>query len=298
MCDGRQMHLPLFAHAPVEDAGAETALVDATHERLLRGEALVVKPRHGANSRHVFMWTEPMADRSVIAEGVRAALTGHDESWARECWQLSQVPKGALLQPLYAITVPLRPDAGPKVVGGTLNTHPQLLWVTRAGCVQLWDLPDLQERGHNRCRQLERLYGRALPQEVLCLLRQVLRRDWQMIRGTSEKVTRSAGLDELRVDWLLGDEFWGSRIGELTYMGAGSRVTPPLSRRLARAYAAGHLVRLGRVSIELDAEGHNNSDALWPTDELRPDRTRRYQTLYCIHITVVVIEYSHTLTIV
>ncbi|CAK0837196.1 unnamed protein product [Prorocentrum cordatum] len=185
-----------------------------------------------------------------------------------------------------------------EVVGGTLNTHPQLLWVTRAGCVQLWDLPDLQERGHNRCRQLERLYGRALPQEVLCLLRQVLRRDWQMIRGTSEKVTRSAGLDELRVDWLLGDEFWGSRIGELTYMGAGSRVTPPLSRRLARAYAAGHLVRLGRVSIELDAEGHNNSDALWPTDELRPDRTRRYQTLYCIHITVVVIEYSHTLTIV
>merc|ERR1711933_450085 len=60
---------------------------------------------------------------------------------------------------------------------------------------------------------------------------------------------RAVGLDELRVDWLLGDPRWGSRIGELTYMGAGSRVTPPLSRRLSMAYAAGHLCRLGLLTI-------------------------------------------------
>lgn len=65
---------------------------------------------------------------------------------------------------------------------------------------------------------------------------------------------------------------WGPRIGELTYMGAGSaflhpwnsvefclfrmvssagsRVTPPLAMRLARAFAAGHLLRKGQMHLE------------------------------------------------
>merc|ERR1711933_184174 len=97
---------------------------------------------------------------------------------------------------------------------------------------------------------------------------------------------RAVGLDELRVDWLLGDPRWGSRIGELTYMGAGSRVTPPISRRLSRAYAAGHLCRLGlltirRVECDIDlqvaADSHPPS-CLWPVgvlDTARQGHARR-----------------------
>merc|ERR1712232_463004 len=139
-----------------------------------------------------------------------------------------------------------------EVVGGTLNTHPQVLWVTRDGAVQVWQLSDLQARGHVRCHKLDRRFGQCLPDGILELLCSVLRRDWWHIRSSSERLSRTAQLDGLRVDWLLGDERWGARIGELTYMGAGSRVTPPISKRLTRAYAAGHLLRLGLLEIVFD----------------------------------------------
>ena len=51
------------------------------------------------------------------------------------------------------------------------------------------------------------------------------------------------GLDELRVDWLLGDPVWGPRIGELTYMGTMALDVFPVSWRLAKAFAAAHLSR-------------------------------------------------------
>eukprot|EP00928_Gymnodinium_smaydae_P045482 TRINITY_DN30314_c0_g1_i1.p1 TRINITY_DN30314_c0_g1~~TRINITY_DN30314_c0_g1_i1.p1 ORF type:complete len:513 (-),score=92.31 TRINITY_DN30314_c0_g1_i1:67-1515(-) len=283
---GEQLHLPIFAHALAGNADEERALCDAALRCRRQSEAIVVKPRHGANSRHISLWPQPadVPEEEILA-GVRVALAGHDLSWEKECWQLSQVPKGALLQPLYEVAVPSR--EGPRsaaaplelkvqvlfgeVVGGTLNTHPQVLWVTREGWIQLWELSDLQARGHVRCHTLDRRYGHSLPEGVLELLRSSLRSDWARIRAGSERLCRAAGLDELRVDWLLGDERWGSRIGELTYMGAGSRVTPPLSKRLARAFAAAHLHRLGLLELQFsfpDDGGSATSASLWP----RPDQ--------------------------
>eukprot|EP00929_Paragymnodinium_shiwhaense_P118311 TRINITY_DN9024_c0_g1_i3.p1 TRINITY_DN9024_c0_g1~~TRINITY_DN9024_c0_g1_i3.p1 ORF type:complete len:424 (-),score=102.23 TRINITY_DN9024_c0_g1_i3:168-1439(-) len=247
------LHLPIYAHAAAGDAAdAQRALAEAAAACVARGEKFVIKPRHGANSCCVFMCEEPEeATAEAIAEGVRMALRGTDPSWQKECWQLSQVPKGALVQPMYAIAVPRRADGGPKsrsaplelkvqvlfgkVVGGTLNTHPQVLWVTADGAIQQWQTTDLQAAGHVRCSHLDRVYGLCAPDGAIQTLQDALRSDWHHIRYCSEEMVKQAHLDELRVDWLLGDGKWGSRIGELTYMGAGSRLTPAISRRLARA---------------------------------------------------------------
>eukprot|EP00438_Fugacium_kawagutii_P024556 Skav223336 [mRNA] locus=scaffold200:171327:189182:+ [translate_table: standard] len=50
--------------------------------------------------------------------------------------------------------------------------------------------------------------------EILQLLLRTLAHGWPMIREISQDVARD--LDELRVDWLLGDDVWGPRIGEDT----------------------------------------------------------------------------------
>eukprot|EP00927_Polykrikos_kofoidii_P077353 TRINITY_DN74299_c0_g1_i1.p1 TRINITY_DN74299_c0_g1~~TRINITY_DN74299_c0_g1_i1.p1 ORF type:complete len:543 (+),score=48.94 TRINITY_DN74299_c0_g1_i1:81-1631(+) len=266
LCDGRAVHLPIYAWALAGDEEAERRVVEAAVHCIERAEPFVVKPRHGANSQHVFMWTDPSeADEIAVAACVKDAITSTDPSWNRECWQLSQVPRGVVLQPMYAIAVPKREESGPKnraaplelkvqvlfglVVGGTLNTHPQSLWVTSEGAIQVWKSADLRARGHVRCHTLDRIYGQVLPIGALEILQRVLRTDWPHIRETSERISCGAGLDELRVDWLLGDSHWGARIGELSYMGAGSRVTPAISRRLTRAFAAAHLSRIGLLEL-------------------------------------------------
>ena len=125
-------------------------------------------------------------------------------------------------------------------VGGCLHSHPMALWVLSSGAVQLWDpnLPGLLKKGHG--------VWEPLPHAILETLLRSLSEDWEAIRGDSERLAQEIGLDELRVDWLLGDGHWGPRIGELTYMGTLALDIWPVSWRLARAFAAGHLSRLGR----------------------------------------------------
>eukprot|EP00434_Breviolum_minutum_P037243 symbB.v1.2.033017.t2/scaffold4043.1/size45695/6 len=273
LLDSEPLHLPLLAHALADDPLSvdkmqqtlmelwECSMCECARENM----PVVVKPRHGANSCFVFLWPSPGdIDKEQLLQSTKAAMSGEDRSWEKECWQLSQVPRGAVLQPMYSIAVDRqtgpRSRAAPmelkvqvlfgRVVGATLNTHPQPLWVAWNGVLQMWDSQELVARGQVRCKSLDRCYGRSLPPELLSGLQDVLTSKWIFIRDNSERLCRSAGLDELRVDWLLGDAKWGPRIGELTYMGAGSRVTPPLAMRLARAFAAAHLLRLGKMHIE------------------------------------------------
>ena len=84
---------------------------------------------------------------------------------------------------------------------GELMAHADALWITRTGAILHWCNDDL-------------------PPGALELLCAALRQDWPRIRTVSERLVRRAGVDELRVDWLLGDDHWGARVGELTYMGA------------------------------------------------------------------------------
>ena len=39
----------------------------------------------------------------AVCESIDAALNGEDPSWKKESWNQNAVPKGALLQPLYAL---------------------------------------------------------------------------------------------------------------------------------------------------------------------------------------------------
>mmetsp|Transcript_27708 Transcript_27708/g.50853 ORF Transcript_27708/g.50853 Transcript_27708/m.50853 type:complete len:489 (-) Transcript_27708:74-1540(-) len=283
---GRELHLPLYAHALAGDAVAEDALRAAALDRVQQREPVVIKPRHGANSRHVFLWSDPATvTEEEVSASVQAALTGTDASWERECWQLSQVPKGAVLQPMYAMAVPKGPSPKrgaiapielkvqvlfSKVVGATLNTHPQLLWVMRSGSIQLWQEDDLRTaQKMERNRKLDQRYGRELPAGMLERLQEILGSHWGFICESSEKLACAAGLDEIRVDWLVGDECWGPRIGELTYMGAGARLLRVLSVRLARAYAAGHLCRKGQLILK-GAQVRSESDIDTPQCQERP----------------------------
>ena len=187
-------------------------------------------------------------------ESIDLALNSSDPSWKRESWNQNAVPRGALLQPLYTVMADYVACATGKllkplelkvqvlfgvVVGACLNSHPMALWVLSSGAVQMWDpsLPGLLKKGHG--------IFEPLPPACLDVLLQCLSGSWEAIRCESEQLAQRVGLDELRVDWLLGDRSWGPRIGELTYMGTLALDVWPVSWRLARAFAAGHLSRLG-----------------------------------------------------
>lgn len=264
LLDCEPLHLPLLAHAAADDPVGLEKMKQTLLECARENQPIVIKPRHGANSCFIFLWSSPEETKEEeLFQSIEAALVGEDRSWEKECWQLSQVPRGAVLQPMYSIAVDRqtgpRSRAAPmelkvqvlfgRLVGATLNTHPQPLWVAWNGVIQMWDSQDLVARGQVRCKSLDRCYGRSLPPQLLVGLQEALASSWFFIRDASERLCQAAGLDELRVDWLLGDAKWGPRIGELTYMGAGSRVTPPLAMRLARAFAAGHLLRKGQMHL-------------------------------------------------
>lgn len=271
MLDGQERHLPIYAHASLgPSAPAELeALREIVRGKVAAGQALVVKPRHGSNSRHVSVWQSPQeSDEAEIFACVEQAMDSWDRSWKKESWNQNAVPKGVLLQPMYAsmrsfFPAGQSPDEGiaaaeyasprlskplelkiqvlfGEVLGACLNTHPQFLWVSREGAVHLWDQshPGFLAR-HAGAKE-------PLHEIVVDVLRRELRDHWPSIRRDSEELARAIGLDELRVDWLLGDPRWGPRIGELTYMGTFALDVVPVSKGVARAYSAAHLARLGR----------------------------------------------------
>merc|ERR1712232_252377 len=80
-----------------------------------------------------------------------------------------------------------------------------------------------------------------LPAGMVDSLQQSIRCHWSEIRDLSERFARSVGLHEIRIDWLLGDAHWGARVGELTYMGVFADRVGPVSARVAKAFAAGHV---------------------------------------------------------
>merc|ERR1712039_171379 len=114
-------------------------------------------------------------------------------------------------------------------------------------------------------KKLSRSNCSMLPPGALETLQNALRGHWTTIRRDSEKLARSIGLDELRVDWLLGDTEWGPRVGELTYMGTFCLAVAPVSVRLARAFSAAHLLRLSLLTVS-----HNGDEptpaGLWPVE--------------------------------
>eukprot|EP00927_Polykrikos_kofoidii_P068386 TRINITY_DN63765_c0_g1_i1.p1 TRINITY_DN63765_c0_g1~~TRINITY_DN63765_c0_g1_i1.p1 ORF type:complete len:396 (+),score=64.99 TRINITY_DN63765_c0_g1_i1:54-1241(+) len=262
-----QVHLPLLAYADDGDAEGLAALRCAVQRFVAENEPITIKPRHGANSKLVFLWPNPReAGEAAVLASVNAALESHDPSWTKENWQLGRVPRGVVVQPLYMTDSPLATNscfaggllenhhglllARPLelsvlvvfgvVVASVLNMHPLEVWVTREGAIQQWRPEDLKAFGVPGSNKYAK--PSKLPEAVVDALQNALRSHWPFIRSTSERIVRGAGLDELRVDWLLGDQRWGPRIGELTYMGAGSRFSQAeLSEEITLLFARGHI---------------------------------------------------------
>ncbi|OLP92899.1 hypothetical protein AK812_SmicGene25256 [Symbiodinium microadriaticum] len=223
-----ERHLPLLGHARKGDA---TGLEKLSKMLVKSSEPMVVKPRHGSNSKHVFLWPRPQeVDANSLEDSVLKASESHDKSWDKESWNQNAVP----FLDLVLADVMSRPKMWK-------NTHPQYLWVARDGSIHLWD----QTAEGFQTRHAKE--PEDLPVELVHLLREILAEHWQRLRADSEQIATLAGLDEIRVDWLLGDPKWGPRIGELTYMGTFAIELIPVSLRLARAFAHAHLLRKGEA---------------------------------------------------
>eukprot|EP00811_Abedinium_folium_P034757 NODE_7612_length_1564_cov_4.178845.p1 GENE.NODE_7612_length_1564_cov_4.178845~~NODE_7612_length_1564_cov_4.178845.p1 ORF type:complete len:509 (-),score=167.37 NODE_7612_length_1564_cov_4.178845:36-1508(-) len=256
---GELAHMPLLAHARAGDDAALATLRQTLQRCVTEDTPVAVKPRHGANAQLVYLWKNPReAGEAAVFAGVDKILSRYDKTWVKECWQLSQVPRGVVVQPLYRTMIrahkaeyitemPLELRVVVvfgTVIGATVAGHPFDLWVSRGGVIRLWDPEDLRLSGTPGITKRARWLKPGAVEE----LRAAVMRDWPRMRAVSERIVRAAGLDELRVDWLLGDARWGARIGELTYMGSGCCVPlPAISKELAVAYTT----RLLATSIAL-----------------------------------------------
>ena len=352
---------------------------------------LVVKPRHGHDAIGVSVFTKELLRSSAGLDeatsrvwfSMEQAMRVSDDSWCRECWSLSQVPHGVVVQQLYACdhlvagedcptlntttcdltpkpsaantlqkgkqhrnnkkgkrhaaggapdaavdvadavappatdgaakaqeepVVPVQVEPLPpsvpvpvivksnqkcypielrlhvlfgRVIGGTLRSHPNELWVDHHGLVHVFSdarglavtrgalrfrafllQEDQQAKGTTHSnpssspRSPSSLESEERPPppklhplvpKLASLLHGSVEKDgsggggcsssWkETIVPLSERLCAASGLDELRVDWLLGDVALGPRIGELSFMGAAFSGVPCLAEAIAEGY--------------------------------------------------------------
>ena len=74
---------------------------------------------------------------------------------------------------------------------------------------------------------------------TLAALRALLAAEWPRVLALSELVGGAARVDELRVDWLLGDARWGPRVNEVTYLGGPQQFPLPVQALLRDALVEG-----------------------------------------------------------
>jgi hypothetical protein len=288
--------------APHTAAGATTtaseaaSFVDVLKRCVASNEPLAIKPRHGANGHAIALFPTPgETGLDALLSACEAALEV-DNTRLGENWQLAQVPRGVVVQPLYcgfgrsasvsseaALARPSWQGQAPLelkvqtmfgvVIGATLHTHPWQFWVLGGcdkheggggGALHAWrevELEPVHKDGKPNTskrlrppRKWRKLHGAELPPAAVSRLCAVLRRDWRSIAALSSRLATRAGLDELRVDWLVGDERWGPRIGELTYIGGAERLVPNLSKPFGRAFLAAHRQRLVATSTAAQQE--------------------------------------------
>ena len=208
------------------------------------------------NARLGENWQLARVPRGVVLQPLycgfdRSIATGSEPVPARTAHRV-RAPLELKVQTLFGV-----------VIGATLHTHPWQFWVMGGrdeceggggGALHAWREVELEaalEDGRRDTskrlhppRKWRKLHGAELPPAAVSHLCTVLRRDWSLIAAMSSRLAIGAGLDELRVDWLVGDEHWGPRIGELTYIGGAERLVPNLSKPFARAFLAAHGQRL------------------------------------------------------
>eukprot|EP01052_Picozoa_sp_SAG31_P014715 SAG31_NODE_924_length_10963_cov_4.339286_3_plen_138_part_00 len=94
-------------------------------------------------------------------------------------------------------------------------------------------------------------YGHTVAAEAMEKLSGVLKSsEWRFIVMHSQAIARHAGLDEIRCDWLIGDDRAGGhgpRLGEVQYIGSAGRVPAVLQPLMAHAYLRCHAVYDGAM---------------------------------------------------
>ncbi|CAE7547044.1 unnamed protein product, partial [Symbiodinium sp. CCMP2456] len=232
-----ERHLPLRGHARKGDA---TGLEKLCKMLVKSSEPLVVKPRHGSNSKHVFLWPRPQeVDASSLEDSVLKASESHDKSWDKESWNQNAVPKGVVLQPMYAPLLDFlhenRSGKAPsdhsafergvcpkfmrplelkiqvlfgEVVGAQLYCcnirRFRMLCGQNTHPQYLWVARDgsihLWDQTAEGFQTRHAKEPEDLPVELVHLLREILAEHWQRLRADSEEIATLAGLDEIRVD--------------------------------------------------------------------------------------------------
>jgi hypothetical protein len=125
-----------------------------------------------------------------------------------------------------------------RVVGATLATHPQEVWISASGAV------------HNgtctpRCAYRNNIgNGAPLVAATRESLERLLPTVWPGIRGTSERLAALFGIDELRCDWLIGSDRLGPLLNEVHFHTGAALYPVVVQQALTQAFLGGYLDRL------------------------------------------------------
>lgn len=217
-------------------------------------EPLVAKAGHGANSNAVRRVPEGAGEDLVsrIAEELLESCVEEIE-----CWQLYEVPPGLIVEPRYA---GVGDDGHPlelcvlclwqRAVGAVFSWWPHAFWVDAAGLV--WPLPLGTEcpkkKPKDRCpcdAYRQRGRGGMEPPDAAWLQGLLDAAPWRRLAEVSAAVAALGQVEELRVDWFLGDQRFGPRINELTYMGGPRMLSRTAGGLFLRGTLAGWAARAG-----------------------------------------------------
>ena len=102
---GRFTHMPVLAslaRAALEPESVSSETAAVLHGIVEANEPVVIKPRHGANSHAIALFTSPSdAGAEQLLAACRAAAAV-DSARLGEPFQLTRVPPGAIIVPMYA----------------------------------------------------------------------------------------------------------------------------------------------------------------------------------------------------
>lgn len=96
------------------------------------------------------------------------------------------------------------------------------------------------------------MYGASLSRAAISTLQRELSKHWRFISQYSSRIASSSGIDEIRCDWLVGDERFGPRLGEIQYTGSSDRVPAQLQPLMAFTYVKGHHLASHNASTGID----------------------------------------------
>lgn len=234
--------------------GGEEEDFEAVRAAVEQDTPLIVKPTHGSEAVGVTIFSPPSSCGGLpaVLAAVEAALAARADR--TEPWMLSNLRPGVVVQELYNSGEAACPMAGPpfhcplelkvqtlfgRIVFGTVRAFPWQVTVLPDGSIHRWASSRVV-RSQGLPKAWRAAWGAAVAPAALAGLRRTLASDWPRMVAATEAVARQAGLDEVRVDWMLGDRRLGPRIVELQYVGAAGNLRPELRPHLCRCFLRGH----------------------------------------------------------